>query len=122
MVDLSNTSIGGRVRTVREERGYTREQLAEYADISSDFLWQVETGRSSMSVQNLGKIAAALDVTTDYLIYGKTAYTENAKLNTMIAALPVEIQRYVEKSLTVFVDALRESTKTLVENDNSEKE
>ncbi|MBD5156134.1 MAG: helix-turn-helix transcriptional regulator [Butyrivibrio sp.] len=121
-MDISNTSIGGRVRTVREERGYTREQLAEYADISSDFLWQVETGRSSLSVQNLGKIAAALDVTTDYLIYGKTAYTENVKINTMIAALPVEIQRYVEKSITVFVDALRESTKALAENDNSEKE
>lgn len=119
-MDMSNKVIGGRLRAVREERGYTREQLAEYADVSVDFLWQVETGRSSLSVQNLGKIAAALCVTTDYLIYGKTAYKENAKLNTMLSALPDEVQRHAEKMFTVFLDTLRASTKALTKNDNSE--
>lgn len=122
MVDISITSIGNRIQSVRKERGYTREQLAEYADVSVDFLWQIETGRSSMNAQNLGKIAAALDVTTDYLVYGKTAYSENEKLNTMLSALPPEIQRHVERMITVFVDTLRDSTKSLSENDNSEKE
>ena len=120
-MDISNQSIGGRIRAIRKERGYTREQLAEYADVSSDFLWQIETGRSSMSAQNLAKIAAALDVTSDYLIYGKTAYKENEKINTMLAALPSEIQKQVEKMITVFVDTLRISTKKLSENDNSKK-
>lgn len=117
MLDISITSIGSRVRSVREERGYTREQLAEYADVSVDFLWQIETGRSSMNAQNLGKIAAALDVTTDYLVYGKTAYSENEKLNTMLSALPPEIQRHVERMITVFVDTLRDSTKSLSEQE-----
>lgn len=121
MVDISNKSIGGRIRAVREERGYTREQLAEYANVSPDFLWLIETGRSSMSAQNLGKIAAALDVTSDYLIYGKTVYKENEKINTMLAALPSEIQKQVEKMISVFVDTLRISTKKLSENGNSEK-
>lgn len=121
MVDISNKSIGGRVRAVREERGYTREKLAEYADVSTDFLWQIETGRSSMSAQNLGKIAAALDVTSDYLIYGKTAYKENAKINTMLSALPNEIQKQVEKVITVFVDTLRISTKELSKSEDLEK-
>ena len=121
-MDISITSIGSRVRSVREERGYTREQLAEYADVSVDFLWQIETGRSSMNAQNLGKIAAALDVTTDYLVYGKTAYSENEKLNTMLSALPPEIQMHVERMITVFVDTLRDSTKSLSENDNNNSE
>lgn len=121
-MDMSNSSIGSRIRTVREERGYTREQLAEYADVSTDFLWHIETGRSSMSTQNLGKIAAALDVPTDYLIFGKMPYKENAKINAMLYALPDEIQKQVEKMITVFVDTLRISTKKLSEMDNSENE
>lgn len=38
-MDLSNEAIGRRIRQVREERGYTREKLAELADISADFIW-----------------------------------------------------------------------------------
>jgi len=121
-VDISNASIGGRVRKIREERGYTREQLAEYADVSADFLWEVETGRKSMKVQNLGKIAAALDVTTDYLIFGSAPYKENAKINSMLAALPDGIQKQVEKLITVFVDTLRISTKKNSEKDRADNE
>ncbi len=121
MVDISNKAIGGRVRSIREERGYTREQLAEYADVSTDFLWQVETGRSSMNAQNLCKIAVALDVPADYLLFGKTSYKDNPKINAMLSALPNEIQKQVEKMITVFVDTLRISTNALSESDNSEK-
>ena len=32
-MDMSNAAIGGRIRQAREERGYTREKLAELADI-----------------------------------------------------------------------------------------
>lgn len=121
-VDISNISIGGRIREIREERGYTREKLAEYADISADFIWEIETGRKSMKVQNLGKIAVALDVTTDYLIFGASPYKENMKINTMLAALPDEIRKQVEKLITVFVDTLRISTKKNNKNVSSKNE
>ena len=119
-MDTSNNAIGSRIRTIREERGYTREKLAEYADVSTDFLWQVETGRSSMSAQNLGKIAVALDIPADYLIFGKLPYKENAKVNAMLSVLPDEIQKQVEKMIMVFVDTLRISTKAVSEK-NSDK-
>ena len=121
-MDISNASIGSRIRKIREERGYTREQLAEYADISSDFLWQIETGRKSMKVQNLARVAAALDVPTDFLIYGRDPYKDNPKVNSMVSALPSEVQKQVEKMITLFVDTLRIGIKTNSENDNSEKE
>ena len=120
-MDISNEEIGKRIREIRKDHSLTQEQLAELADISVDFLSLVETGRSSMSVQNLAKIASTLDVTSDYLIYGKTAYKENEKINIMLAALPSEIQKQVEKMITVFVDSLRISTKKLSEKSNSKK-
>ena len=67
--------------------------------------------KKGMKVQNLDKLAAALDITADYLILGKASYAENKKINSMLAALPSEIQRQVEKMITVFVDTLRISTK-----------
>lgn len=119
-MDMSNIAIGARIRKTREERGYTREQLAEYADVSADFLWEVETGKKGMKAQNLGKIAVALDVPTDYLILGKTPYKENVKINSMIAALPDEIQKQVEKMITLFVNTLWISTRSLTEKDRTE--
>ena len=120
-MDISNASIGSRIRKLREERGYSREQLAEYAEISSDFLYHIETGRKSMKVQNLARLAAALDVPTDYLVYGRDLYKDNPKINSMISALPEELQKQMEKMITLFMDTLRIGIKKNSENDNSEK-
>lgn len=118
-MDMSNAAVWARVRKIREERGYTREQLAEYADISSDFLWEIETGKKGMKVQNLGKLSIALNVPTDYLIFGRTQYKENTKINSMLSALPGNIQRQVEKMITVFVDTVRIGIKNVTEDENT---
>lgn len=120
-MDISNEAIGERIRIIREERGYTREQLSEYADISTSFLWEVEAGRKGITAQNIGKIAAALDVTIDFLVYGTTPYKDNAKICTMLSPLPEDARKQVEKVITAFVDALRASTKNHTENEKSNK-
>ena len=119
-MDMSNAAIGGRIRQVREERGYTREKLAELADISADFLWEVEAGRKSMKVQNLGRIASALCVSTDYLVFGTAPYKENAKLNSMISAMPEDIQKQAEKLLFVFADTYRALNNQIAEKNSDE--
>lgn len=121
-MDISNSSIGGRIRKTREERGYTLEQLAEYSEISATFLWEIEVGRKSMKVQNLAKLAAALGVPTDYLVYGKAPYIENVKINSTLAALSEEMQQQVEKMITLFLDTVHISAKESSEGDNSEKD
>lgn len=58
------------IRKFRKERHYTQEELAEYADISHDFLRRIETtdGTCGFSVYTLYKLALALDVTLDDLV------------------------------------------------------
>lgn len=106
-MEISNVDIGNRIRQLRSEYGYTQEQLAEYAEISVDFVGLIETGRSSMSIKKLAKIASVLNVTTDYLIFGTTPYKENARINTMLSTVPEKKRKQVEKLITVFLDALR---------------
>ena len=38
---------GNRIRYLRERQHYTREQLAEMADISPKFLYEIESGQES---------------------------------------------------------------------------
>lgn len=120
-VNMSNASVGKRIRELRLKEGYTLEKLAEYAEISRNFLWDIETGRKSMKVQNLGKIAAALNVSTDYLIFGSTPFKDNEKLSSMISSLPDDVQEQLEKIITAFVDTVIICNEKKDENDNSEK-
>ena len=55
-----NGEIGQRLRALREEKSLSREKLAEAADISVQFLADIETGRKGMTVQTLRKLVLAL--------------------------------------------------------------
>ena len=67
------------IRKFRKERHYTQEELAEYADISYDFLRRIETtdGTCGFSVYTLYKLALALDVSLDDLADTIKKYNKN---------------------------------------------
>ena len=71
MVIDKKDELGSRVRQLRMERGYTREQLAEFAEISVGFLSDIERSRKGVGADILGRLATALRVSVDYLLYGK---------------------------------------------------
>lgn len=106
-MEVSNVDIGSRIRELRKEHGYTQEQLAEYADISVDFLGLIETGRSGMKTQILAKIATVLNVTIDYLVFGTTPYKENPKINSMLSIVPESKRKSVEKLISLFLTSLQ---------------
>ena len=65
-----NEEIGARVRRRREVLGYTREQIAERANISVQFLFDIEKGKKSMTAMTIVNLAAALSVSVDFLLRG----------------------------------------------------
>lgn len=104
---------GIRILEMRKKRGYTREKLAEYAEISVQFLADIERGQKSMTIKTLRRIAAALNVTTDYIVNGSEPFSENTELNVMLASLSPYRRQQAEKLLAVFIETLN--------NDNKEK-
>jgi len=79
-MDENSEFVGQRITDTRKRRGYSRERLAEKADISVQFLADIEKGRKSMTVNTLRRIAAALSVTTDYIVNGtETSETDRKK-------------------------------------------
>jgi transcriptional regulator with XRE-family HTH domain len=56
------TSLGGRIKSLRAERGLQQRQLAEKAGMTPSMVSQIESGRLTPSLPTLGKLAGALGV------------------------------------------------------------
>ena len=48
------------IQTQRENKGWTREELADAAGIAASTVWRAETGRHSLTQPILRKLAKAL--------------------------------------------------------------
>ena len=81
-----NIAIGNRIRLIREAQGKTRDKLSEEADISAHFLFEIETGKKSMTSNTIINLARALNVTTDFLLMGEV--TPLAKIVNNLEGLP----------------------------------
>lgn len=68
--------IGKRIKILREANGFTREELAEKAEISSKFLYEVEKGRKGLSADTLLKISKTLSCSCDYILTGQVFMNE----------------------------------------------
>ncbi len=63
------TDIGNKIKKQRETLGYSLDRLAELAETSKSYIWELENRDSAKpSVDKLTKIAAALKVTVEYLL------------------------------------------------------
>lgn len=68
---MANAEAGERIRELREFQNYTREGLAEKVEISSKFLYEIETGKKGFSADTLCRISQALSVSCDYIMFGE---------------------------------------------------
>lgn len=102
--------IGGRIRAQRELFGYTREVFAEKIDVTPKFCADIELGVKGMSVQTLCKIADALKLSTDYILFGTVSQDFSPHLSMMLhRCTPLE-QKYAEEILKTFIIAMQEKT------------
>ena len=62
------TSLGSRIRSERERRGFSQRQLALMTGTSRSYLWKLETGRADVGIDVLCRLARALDVRVRDLI------------------------------------------------------
>lgn len=69
-VELYLKEMGQRIMERRKKLGLTQEALAEMSELTTQFVSYAESGKRGMRPENLMKVAAALEVSTDYLLTG----------------------------------------------------
>ncbi len=67
-MSVERATLGSRVRTYREARGYTLSDLARLSGVSRSYLYQVESNESSPTEEKLQALADALDISIGDLL------------------------------------------------------
>jgi len=106
-----NIEIGGRVRKSREALGYSRETLAEKADLACSFLGTIELGSGSFTAESLIKLCKALGVSADYILFGTEEQGDLSTINSMLSGLKPEYIPHVEQLLSAYIQSVNLSSK-----------
>ena len=69
--DAFLTNMGIRIAQRRKELRFTQEQLAEKMGVSLQTISCIELGKKAVRPENLANLCTYLNVTTDYILYGK---------------------------------------------------
>lgn len=100
---MVRADVGIRIKELRESKKFTREELAEKADISSKFLYEVEKGRKGLSADTLLKISRTLSCSCDYILTGKTYEKEQMdQAAKMLSGFEEKDRQQVVKLLELF--------------------
>ncbi len=102
---MVNAQIGERIRELREIQNYTREAFAEKIDISTKFLYEIEVGKKGFSAETLCRIAQALSVSCDYIMFGKEKrYQGSEKVICVLEALEPKQVSKMQDILKILYD------------------
>ena len=95
-VELYLKEMGSRIMERRKKLGLTQEALAEMSELTTQFVSYAESGKRGMRPENLMKVAAALGVSTDYLLTGDTIDKDKLLLSEKLEKLTPKQVRIVE--------------------------
>lgn len=107
---MDQKAIGKRIKSAREKKGLTQEQLAEEVNLSPMHISVIERGNKLPRLETLINIANVLDVSADILL--QDVVNNQIKLHTseasnLIAQLSREDQRRVLAALHSFVESTK---------------
>lgn len=77
-----NTTIGKRIRTFRENKGFSQEELAEKLHISRSTYQRIENGETNSWINHIENICHSLEVNLDDILKPEEGYTQINKENS----------------------------------------
>lgn len=96
--------VGRRIWEAREQRGYTRESLAEKIGITPKYLYEIEVGKRAFSIVILHHLSGALGVDCEYLVTGRKTLPWDGKIARILEMVGEE---KVDKIVKIMEDICR---------------
>jgi transcriptional regulator with XRE-family HTH domain len=105
MIDYSQ--VGKRIAKRRKVLNMTQDDLAEFTELSNNYISNIENNHSIPSLETLVKICIALDTTPDHILLG--TYRNNdeqliLKINDKIKLCDQQKLRLIESFVTWVVE------------------
>lgn len=105
---MDTLKIGMRIKKQRQLLEYTREELAERANITPRFCYDLELGNKKMSVDTLYSMRNALHVSADYLLFGESQAEGFDSIIAMLKTCPENKLEQLEKIISLYINAVQE--------------
>lgn len=90
--------IGNRIKRQRQYLNYSREKLAELADVSSKTIANIEDGKQEMGVTTILKLCKTLNISPNFLIFDKNEWG-NHDLANLLENCPSSTMEYIKQML-----------------------
>ena len=84
---MNYSILGNNIRKVRKAKNITQEKLAEYADVSTVFISQIENGIGKPSLETMSKISNVLHTSIDDLLKNSVEYSHGSDYDELIFLL-----------------------------------
>lgn len=97
-------SMGKRIAQRRKELHMTQEQLAEKMGVSLQTVSCIELGKKAVRPENLANLCIYLNVTTDYILYGKRSEQQMKETLAKLAALTPKQYQTVEAMIDLLYE------------------
>lgn len=94
--------IGERIRKARELNKYTQEYVAKMIDVNPSHISDMERGQTGISVGTIIALSNALDVTTDYLLFGKDI-SHSSNFDKLLVQLDTDGKLYIEDCIKAYI-------------------
>ena len=112
---INKSIIANNIKREREKQGISQAKLAEKADLSTQYVSQIETAKKMISISSAGRIADALNIPIE-LIIGNGAMvssTANSEIDMIFAdcseferQVMLEVLRATKKAIRTNKDLL----------------
>ena len=101
--------LGDKLRALRQQKKLSLEQLAELTDSSKSYIWGLDNKVApNPAADKIGKLAAALDVTTEFLLSGANANPDTQVVDEAFfrkyKTLPETTKKQIRKILDAWDD------------------
>lgn len=111
MALIDPIEMGERIKKQRLLNGYSREKLAEMADITPRFCYDIELGLKNMSVNTLCKLSDSLHVSVDYILFGSsTPSNEINPILGMVSLCPANKREHLEQIISHYIQAVQDNS------------
>ena len=93
--------MGLRIAHRRKELHLTQELLAERIGLSLQSISNIELGKKAVRPENLAKLCVQLDISADYILYGKRDEQQMQDVVSMLSSLSPEAYKIVRELIAL---------------------